>query len=96
MELLTFSLDILRLSFRKVFSGLQHHNLRPLINEVFFLIRTPRVVLGAFGDGRALRYRLPPAAYIFELFVVVLLIFVWNAVDAILEFLKEGWYVLLV
>jgi hypothetical protein len=95
MDLLTFSLDILRLSLRKVFSSLQHHDLRPFINEVLFLVCTPRVVLGAFGDGRPLRYRRPPAAYIFEFFVL-LLIFVWDAVDAILEFLKEGWYVLLV
>ena len=78
-----------------MFSSLQHHNLRPLINKVLFLVRTPRVVLGAFGDGRPLRYRRPTTAYIFE-FLVLVFLFVWDAVDAILEFLKEGWDVLLV
>ena len=95
VDSLTLPLDILRLSLRKVFSSLQHHNLRPLINKVLFFVRTSWVVIGAFRDGRTLRYRCPPAAYIFELFVV-LLVFVWDTVDAILEFLKEDWDVLLV
>jgi hypothetical protein len=94
---LTLSPYVLRLSLRKMFSSLQHHNLRPLIDEVLFLVRTPRVVLGAFGDGRALGDRRSPAAYVFELFVLAFIfVVVWDAVDAILEFLEEGWDILLV